>query len=519
MVLINESNVKSASFSPDGKLIVSASANLIHIWDAETGNLINSIKNTGNGRCVAFSPDGKRIIASSSIGKTYILDAKSGEVLNTFGGHRATYSKDGSRIISVSCHYDSIYVWDAKTGCLLDSINSLDSENSTFSVLSAKFDPKGDCIVFTGCSKVFGVKNTDYKGSTLFLSGHTGIVFSAVFSPDGKRVASASSDGTIRIWDLKPNTEPKTYHINRGSIRSVAFLTEGMRILLSSGLVLDTNGNRLDTLIGHNGWGGSPMEYSPDGGHIVSASQDSTIVIWDAEGSPLDTLMGHNGLVCSVDYSPDGRCIVSASQDSTIRIWDAEGNLLNTLMDHDGSVCSVKYSPDGKRIVSSSKDNTIRIWNSKTGDALNVLKGHTNYVYSVEYSPNGKYIVSASRDSTIRIWNSKTGDGLEVLKGHGHGVNSATYSPDGRFIVSTSNDNTIRVWDANTGMELQVLSKYFLNVKYAAFSPDGKTIFAYSYDEIRIWGFPPFQDLLKQTCERFKDRPLTAEERKTYYLE
>ena len=129
----------------------------------------------------------------------------------------------------------------------------------------------------------------------------------------------------------------------------------------------------------------------------------------------------------------------------------------------------------------------------------------------------GKRVVSASWDESIRIWDAETGKELNVLEGHTDGVNSASFSPDGKHIISVSADGTARIWDAETGMELR---KFDGSYTSAAFSPDGKKIAFGSTDgTIMIWDNPSLQQLIDDARERFKDYPLTPEERRKYYLE
>ena len=285
------------------------------------------------------------------------------------------------------------------------------------------------------------------------LTGHTDIVNSASYSPDGTKIVSASDDGTIKIWDA--NT-----------------------------------GTCLRTLTGHS-YVVSSASYSPDGTKIVSASQDWTIKIWNANtGACLQTLTGNNGWVFSASYSPDGTKIVSASVDNTIKIWNANtGTCLQTLTGHTDNVLSASYSPDGTRIVSASYDHTIKIWDANTGTCLRTLTGYAFHLCPPSYSPDGTKIVSASVDNTIKIWDANTGSCLQTLTGHTWSVNSASYSPDGTKIVSASGYGDIKIWNANTGTCLQTLTGHTYTVESASYSPDGTKIVSASTDDtIKIWG-------------------------------
>ena len=149
-----------------------------------------------------------------------------------------------------------------------------------------------------------------------------------------------------------------------------------------------------------------------------------------------------------------------------------------------------------------------------------ILRGHTDGVESASFSPDGTRIVSASWDNTVRIWDAQTGRELQKLEGHTNSVESASFSPDGTRIVSASGDKTVRIWDAQTGRELQKLEGHTDCVYSASFSPDGTRIVSASRDNtVRIWFFYPLQELIDQTRERFRNRQLTLEERRKYYLE
>ncbi|MDR0376192.1 MAG: GYF domain-containing protein [Spirochaetaceae bacterium] len=243
------------------------------------------------------------------------------------------------------------------------------------------------------------------------LTRHTEGVYSVVYSPDGCRIASASGDNTVRIWDVENERKLRTFKFEE-----------------------------------FPSWG---LAYSPDGRCIIFRPGDDHIIrIWDVEsGRELQTLKGHTDRVISGAYSPDGRRIASGSWDHTVRIWVVEsGRELQTLKGHTEVVISVAYSPNGRRIASGSWDHTVRIWDAESGRELLTLWGHTDRVYSMAYSPDGRCIASGSLDNTVRIWDAESGYELGTLEGHTEAVCSVAYSPDGRRIASGSWDHTVRIW-------------------------------------------------------------------------
>jgi WD40 repeat protein/serine/threonine protein kinase/tetratricopeptide (TPR) repeat protein len=326
------------------------------------------------------------------------------------------------------------------------------------------------------------------------LRGHTDVVFEAAVSPDGKYIASGSSDETIKVWDSTTGAELMTLRGHKGEVGPVSFSPDGKRIV-SGGAdntikVWDVaTGNEIMTLRGHGRWI-NVVVFSPDGKRIVSGSEDNTIKIWDAaDGQKLMTLRGHSSWVCSVAFSPDSRRIVSCSKDNTVRVWDAAtGNELMTLRGHKGSILSVAFSPDSKRIVSGGGGGTIKLWDAANGEEIMTLRGHSLWLESVAFSPDGKRIVSGGADNTIKVWDVATGNELMTLRGHGNWVYSVAFTPDGKRIVSGSVDGTIKVWDAVIKGEVVTLSGHQEEVCSVAFSPDGKRLVSASTDgTIQVW--------------------------------
>ncbi len=290
-----------------------------------------------------------------------------------------------------------------------------------------------------------------YIPSTV-LKGHTGYVYSVAFSPDGKTLASGSSDRTIRLWDVETGTHLRTLRGHTSNVWSVAFSPDGQTLASGSSdrtirLWDVATGAALHTLRGHTG-GVLSIAFSPDGQTLASGSSDRTIRLWDvATGAALHTLRGHTGGVYSVAFSPDGQTLASGSLDNTIRLWDVATGVLNhTLPEHTGDVWSVVFSPDGATLASSSTNGTIRLWDVAAGTIKHTLIGHKNVIWSISFNSIGNTLVSGSADNTIRLWDVETGEHLGTLTEHRDDVNSVAFSPDGKTFASGSDDNTIRLW-------------------------------------------------------------------------
>jgi putative hemolysin len=258
-------------------------------------------------------------------------------------------------------------------------------------------------------------KGTPPHGGTLIdcvtLRGHTDVVSSVCFSPDGKRLASASRDQTVKVWDARTGQEQLTLQGHTAPVLGVCF--------------------------------------SPDGQRLASASEDKTVKVWDAAlGKEVLTLKGHRGGVPGICFSPDGRRLASASWDRTVKVWDAQtGQELLTLKGHTAAIYSVSFNPDGSRLASASYDRTVKVWDAETGQEERTLQGHTDVVSSVCFSPDGKRLASASMDKTVKVWDALTGQDLLTFHGHTSGVRSVCFSPDGRRLASAGDtDPKVKVW-------------------------------------------------------------------------
>jgi WD40 repeat protein/DNA polymerase III delta prime subunit len=325
-------------------------------------------------------------------------------------------------------------------------------------------------------------------------TGHYEAVWGCAWSPDSRRIVSASSDNTLRIWDAQSGKLLVTLAGHQDTVLRCAWSPDSRRIVSASEdhmlRIWDAqSGKSLATLAGHESivWG---CAWSPDSGRIVSASADKTLRIWDAHsGESLATLSGHQDSVRACAWSPDSRRIASASNDKTLRIWDAQsGKPLVTLAAHQESVLGCAWSPDSRRIVSASEAKMLRIWDAQSGKLLAILAGHEDSVAGCAWSPNGLRIITASDDDTLRIWDARSGKSLATLAGHEDCVEGCAWSPNGKRILSASVDETLGIWDAESGKSLTTLAGHQASVRGCAWSPDSRRIVSASADKtLQVW--------------------------------
>jgi eukaryotic-like serine/threonine-protein kinase len=310
---------------------------------------------------------------------------------------------------------------------------------------------------------------------------HGFVVWSAQFSPDGKRIVTALTDETARVWDAltdQPLSGPMP-HSKR--INSAQFSPDGTKIVTASwdytARIWDAHsGEPLTDPLPHSHRVMS-AQFSPDGKRVVTASWDKTARVWDAQsGKPLTPPLVHGEYVNWAQFSPDGKRVVTACADGTARLWDAQsGELLSESSKHSGALESAQFSPDGKSIVTASDDHIARVWDARSGQALTEPLQHTDSVESAQFSPDGKRILTVSGDF-VWLWDAVGGQPLaESFKTHGY----AQFSPDGKRLVAASPVNSElapRVWDLESGQPLSEPFQHSDSVKSAQFSPDGTRI-------------------------------------------
>jgi RNA polymerase sigma factor (sigma-70 family) len=427
--------VTGIAFTADGKRLVSASGHKLHVWEPATGKELRRLDATNImglaispvGGVLASAQNGNAQVWDLATGKPrFSRDTTSlavaispdGRVLATGGRTRAKA--------------DQVVLWDLRTGARL---RSLSADMYQVFRLAFSPDGKSLAAVACGnpdFSPPVGSRSEIVSlwdvgtGRLHELEGHTGGATSLAFAPDGKVLATGGHDGTLLLWDTATRkrlravtiAEEVYFHrkgngIDSGGIRALAFAPDGKTIASANHdgtvrLFEAATGKQLRVLRGHAN-SVADVVFSPDGKTLASAGADQAVRLWDATtGALRNPHPGHDGRTESVLLSPDGRRAVTAGRDRTVRIWDlTTGQEVLVLREFKSAVQSVALSPGGNLLAVGLEKGDIQLRDAGSGAVRRELKGHSGMVRSLSFSPDGKRWPRPSRPGRTVIWRGK----------------------------------------------------------------------------------------------------------------
>jgi WD40 repeat protein len=566
---------RSLIFTRDHRrLAINVQSNAVAILDTETGVWLKSrLTLPVEIRRVAMSADGSFLaLASASEVRLCRFDRDEAlfpAVQLTSPPEDIRFSDDG-RWVACSC-LSKVWVMNTSTGvrepefianafriAFLGTTDRLITSPANPSAPMSLFDPH----IGKNCGSPFGQPqfNAQWHGGLLFSTRdasayyprtlwlldaatgqpqtepfiHAGPILAAKLRSDGRVVATASQDGTVRIWSAEMRkAEPMTFHA--GTVYEAQWSPSGERILTTSmggtqsqmqvwdarcGKALYTprpqgaefaqwalDGSRFATAAdAANIWDAEtfrpvcpPLQhkgtvvhcaFSPNSKLLATAGVDQLVRLWDGQtGSPLNPPLLHSQVPLKIDFSSDSRRLATGCMDGTIRVWSVpDGKLLLGPLHHSGICWVAAFSPDGRRLVSASSDNTAQLWDADTGQPVLPPFWHEGPVLWASFSPDGRAIVTSTELGTARVWDTATGQLLSGPMNHPGKVWYVKWSPNGHLLATTCTDGCARVWDAQTGHLVTEPFRHEAEVRRAEFSPDGKRLLTASFDgTAKVW--------------------------------
>jgi WD40 repeat protein len=459
----------------------------IKLWDAATDQERDSFK--GQEGPILWVAHGGRTRASMTRAGTIRLWDTAGarERRASLKGRPAGlpaavgWSEDGKRVALVGWD-GTIKLWDAASGQERASLLG----GSHLIVARAAWGVGSKLVAREEKSGRISLWDPASGRHRATVGGHNGKVLWLAWSVDGKTLASAGKDGTIRLRYTARDQERTSLKMHSAGL-AVAWSNDGKALAAvgedgriqqweaASGQ--ERASRRLPAPLGVGG-----AAFSADGKTLAwvaiadrrTLAQESTIRLWDMErGREHASLKGLKGPISSLAWSADGKTLASTAHGEAITLWDVTtGQKRVFLQGHTGVVVAIAFSPDGKTLASASVDKSIRLWDLASGRERGVLKGHRHVVHALAWSVDSKTLAAGggerpppfrtahliapqpqpyqqdeSRPGELKLWNTATGQERATLKGHSGAVNALTWSPDGRTLASVGMDWTLKLWD------------------------------------------------------------------------
>jgi WD40 repeat protein len=507
----------------------------IDLWDVSTSKVTQKLAHEAEVRSVAFSPDGKLLATFDNRGNIKVADWASDRTITNFTvrppRRRPTgvvvFSPDGNRL-AIGEDYGHVQLLDLRMATLAPF-----QTQSNEGVTALVFSPTGNLLA-AGLGSFVPLWDANSGETHGQLTNHTDWVSAIAFTPDGRQLASASGDGTIRIWSVADHTELRRFQSSGERLRAMTMLPDG-RTLVTAGyggslcLWDATASSRasahtnwpvsfgFDSLSELEPWQFDPktldpraayrigFAFTPDSRGFITTDRYGSLALWDARSVRItENLPALGSNHWDVALSPDGRWLAAGKTPGMLTIWDwtARRAVTNFTVPCE-FYGKLHFSRSGNFLLAVTLNNewvtSTRIWH--TGDWKEVaLTGNQSAgIVSVDLSPDDRLLAAGYQNGSVKLFRFPSGQHDSTFPNHQAIVMEVRFSPDGRELVSTSFDSSAKLWDVFARRELATLPGHFGWVCGAAFSSDGRRLATGGLsprDAVKLWDLVAHRELL-----------------------
>jgi WD40 repeat protein len=490
--------VKSARFSPDGKLLATADYRGVDLWRPASGRHVAVLDDGTPTKLMndaEFSPDGRLLAAAGQDGAVRIWDVARRTRLFYFVGHTnpvlaVSWSPDGRFVVDGSAD-GTAYVWQV-TGTEQGQRVALLAGHGR-PVTSVAFGSDGASIRTESADGTARIWDTRFEQNLEPLGSHPGGAITASFGADGRLAVSAGADGTVRIWDVRRRR--LLHELSAGGVADARLSPDGRLAAWSwytdsqIGATLWVRAERrLRTLPGAEA--GTVVRFSPDGKTVVTGGSKGVVQLWRTRDGSLIWTKKQAGAVTDAVFAPDGKTVVTAGSRGA-RVWPTRDGRAETLKSL-RAVSRVAFSPDGSLIAAAGSDGRARIWDAASGRLLHALGSSPLPLTDVAFSPDGRLLLTTRMGikDNVQLWDVASGKLRREMVGAFGSVPAGDFSPDGRWIV-TAGPISAALWQTGSGHPYFFLrggDTKLQSLTGVSFSPDGQLVLSASKDgSVRLY--------------------------------
>ena len=517
---------------------------VVEIWDTNGPAPRATFRQPGPLYSLALSPDGTLLATFDSQGRIVLKEWASDRTLTNFSvlfprhqTGRLAFSPDGERL-AVGEDYGRISLLDWRTGTVV-AITNLTQGGDPVSALA--FSPTTGVLAagygnVSGTIRLWDARSGEPLGQ---LASHTRVPAALAFTPDGRLVASASSDRTIRVWRVADQTEMCHFRGHAGEGRFLAFLPDGKTLVSGCGVttacfwdVMATNrcpahvsmpislGPGLQGALEPEGFLPGPrsaktvrrfgLTFAPDGSRFITTDPDGVLGVWDTRALRKTEALAELGSnYWGVAISPNGHWLAAGDGSGRVNVWDRTNRQrVQSLAFPFQWFGRLQFSRSSRflRAWAMFNNRTTRfgIWRTEDWREVPLPGGLVKGLWSADLSPDDRWLATGYPDGRVKVWDFPSGQHETTFTNHGGAVSAVVFSPDGRTMASASWDSTVRLWDVSARRELATLRGHSVWVWGAAFSLDGRRLAtggSGAQEAVKLWDLATRRELLSLEAE------------------